>query len=80
MALTVNGKIFDSIGKKHGVHPSIVRSICTYPFLFAKKVIEDPNDYTPLMFAYLFKIKLKRRFSEDKSKTYQKYYKNYTEE
>ena len=38
------------------------------PFKFANRVIVNPEDTKPIMFAYLFKLKLKSRFKDDKRK------------
>jgi hypothetical protein len=54
-----NTDIFNILAKKHGLHKSVVSMICNHPFIFASRRMSDPNDEKALMFAYLFKIKLK---------------------
>lgn len=68
--IQLDNKIFEELSKKYGLHPNIIRSICTYPFIFAKKVIEDPDDEKDIMFHKLFRVKLKSIFKGKKSEPY----------
>lgn len=68
--IQIDNKIFQELAKKHGVHLNIVRSICMYPFLFSKQIMEDPTDEKSIMFHKLFKIKLKPMFNGKKEAPY----------
>lgn len=52
------------------VDKEIVEVICKHPFLFTIDVMKDENDYHDILFAKLFKFKLKGRFKTDKTKQY----------
>lgn len=49
------------LANKHGVPANIVALICNHPFIFASKVMADPDNTKDIMFAYLFKLRLKSR-------------------
>lgn len=65
-----NTDIFSILAKKHGLHKSVVSMICNHPFIFASRRISNPDDEKTLMFAYLFKIKLKSKFKNNKRTLY----------
>ena len=64
--------IYQELASKHGLPQHVIEVICNSPFKFANKVMQDPNDLTPIMFAYLFKIKLKNYYAEDKYRSKEK--------
>jgi hypothetical protein len=68
--LSKNTEIYGILAKKHGLHRSVVQMACNHPFMFASRRISDPDDERTLMFAYLFKIKLKKRFISKKRELY----------
>ena len=70
--IQIDNKIFQELGKKYNLHPNIIRSICMYPFIFTKKVIEDPEDEKSILFHKLFRVKLKPMFNGKKSEPYVK--------
>lgn len=70
--IQIDNKIFNELGKKYNLHPNIIRSICMYPFIFAKQIMEDEEDEKAIMFYKLFKVKLKPMFIGKKSAPYVK--------
>ena len=68
----LNETIFKELGLKYNISSDIVRLICSHPFIFAKEIMQSENDHTDIMLAYLFKIKLKNMFKENKNKPYSK--------
>lgn len=54
--------IYTELANKYNLPYQVIEVICNSPFKFAKKVISDNNDVKDIMFAYLFKIKLKKKF------------------
>ena len=70
--IKVDQDIFKELAKKYNLNPMQVRAICTHPFLFAKRVMKDPDDHKDILFHKLFRIKLKKVFANDKNKPYVK--------
>lgn len=54
--------IYTELANKYSLPYQVIEVICNSPFKFAKQVIADDNDFKDIMFAYLFKIKLKKKF------------------
>lgn len=54
--------IYTELANKYNLPYQVIEVICNSPFKFAKQVIADDNDNKDIMFAYLFKIKLKKKF------------------
>ena len=54
--------IYTELANKYNLPYQVIEVICNSPFKFAKQVIADDNDLKDIMFAYLFKIKLKKKF------------------
>lgn len=54
--------IYTELANKYNLPYQVIEVICNSPFKFAKQVMADDNDYKDIMFAYLFKIKLKKKF------------------
>lgn len=54
--------IYTELANKYNLPYQVIEVICNSPFKFAKQVIADDNDFKDIMFAYLFKIKLKKKF------------------
>ena len=59
-------QIYNTLAKKYGLDIRIIKEICASPFKFTHKVMADKYDTKGLMFAYLFKLKLKKRYKETK--------------
>lgn len=57
--------IYTELANKYGLPYQVIEVICNSPFKFAKQVIADDNDMKDIMFAYLFKIKLKKKFKNE---------------
>ena len=56
--------IYTELANKYHLPYQVIEVICNSPFKFAKSVIANDNDFKDVMFAYLFKIKLKKKFKE----------------
>lgn len=54
--------IYTELANKYNLPYPVIEVICNSPFKFAKDVITNSNDLKDIMFAYLFKIKLKKKF------------------
>lgn len=54
--------IYTQLSNKYNVPYQVVEVICNHPFRFASNVISDPEDTKSIMFSYLFKIKLKKKY------------------
>lgn len=54
--------VYTELANKYNLPYQVIEVICNSPFKFAKQVIADDNDDKDIMFAYLFKIKLKKKF------------------
>ncbi len=57
--------IYTELSNKYHLPYQVVEVICNSPFKFAKAVINGEIEYKPIMFAYLFKLKLKKKFEND---------------
>ena len=58
--------IYSSLANKYNIPHQVVEVICNHPFKFANRVISNDEDTKDIMFAYLFKLKLKKRYKETK--------------
>lgn len=54
--------IYTELANKYNLPYQVIEVICNSPFKFAKQVIANDDDQKDIMFAYLFKIKLKKKF------------------
>lgn len=63
----IGTSVYTKLANKYNLPYQIIRVICNHPFLFASRRIAE-SDEKPLMFAYLGKIKMKKKYVED-SKT-----------
>lgn len=54
--------IYTELANKYNLPYQVIEVICNSPFKFAKQVIANDEDQKDIMFAYLFKIKLKKKF------------------
>ena len=54
--------IYTELANKYDLPYQVIEVICNSPFKFAKQVMANDNDLKDIMFAYLFKIKLKKKF------------------
>ena len=57
--------IYTELANKYNLPYQVIEVICNSPFKFAKQVIADDNNMKDIMFAYLFKIKLKKKFKNE---------------
>ena len=54
--------IYTELANKYNLPYQVIEVICNSPFKFAKQVIANDEDQKDIMFAYLFKLKLKKKF------------------
>lgn len=57
--------IYTELANKYNLPYPVIEVICNSPFKFAKQVISNDDDIKDIMFAYLFKIKLKKKFKNE---------------
>ena len=57
--------IYTELANKYNLPYQVIEVICNSPFKFAKQVIANDKDQKDIMFAYLFKIKLKKKFKNE---------------
>ena len=57
--------IYTKLSNKYNLPYQTIRLICNHPFLFANRVISS-GDERPLMFTYLGKIKIKKKYATHK--------------
>lgn len=57
--------IYTELANKYNLPYQVIEVICNSPFRFAKQVMADEDDDKDIMFAYLFKIKLKKKFKNE---------------
>lgn len=56
--------IYSSLSSEYNLPVNVIEVICNSPFKFAKQIIES-GDTKDVMLAYLFKIKLKKRYKNE---------------
>lgn len=62
--------IYLDLAKKYNVPQQVIEVICNSPFKFAKERMSDDADYKSIMFAYLFKIKPKKKYLDENTRRY----------
>ena len=59
--------IYSSLANKYNLPYPVIEVICNSPFKFAKEVMSNDEDTKDIMFAYLFKFKLKKKYEQSSS-------------
>lgn len=59
--------IYLTLSKKYNLPVPVIEVVCNSPFKFAKEKIADNNNVKSIMFAYLFKYKLKKKYLNEQS-------------
>lgn len=59
--------IYTELSNKYNLPYPVIEVICNSPFKFAKDVMSNESDMKAIMFAYLFKIKLKKKYEQSTS-------------
>jgi hypothetical protein len=73
-------QIIKEVSELTGIDRNTVEVICKHPFLFTTNIMKDNNDIHDILFAKLFKFKLKERFKKNKTTQYSPHYeKDYNE-
>jgi len=61
--------IYRILSEKYNLPIPVIEVICNSPFKFAKDRMSDDDDYKNIMFAYLFKIKPKKKYINEINST-----------
>lgn len=56
--------IYSQLSNKYNIPYQVIEVICNSPFKFASEKISDSEDNKSIMFAYLGKIKLKKKYEK----------------
>ena len=56
--------VFTNLSNKYNLPIQVIKVICNHPFLFANRRIAE-NDTKPIMFMYLGKIKMKKKYEQE---------------
>lgn len=59
--------VYTNLANKYNLPIQVIKVICNHPFMFASRRISE-GDKRPLMFTYLGKIKMKRRYEQEDNK------------
>lgn len=59
--------VYTTLSNKYNLPYPVIEVICNSPFKFAKQVINGDVEYKPIMLAYLFKLKLKKKYETNKA-------------
>lgn len=65
--LQKQNNIYSVLAKKYNLPIPVIEVICNSPFKFAKEKIADDDNLKSIMFAYLFKFKLKKKYETNKT-------------
>lgn len=57
--------IYTTLANRYDLPHQVIEVICNSPFKFAKEVMANDDDQKDIMFAYLFKIKLKKKYKDE---------------
>lgn len=57
--------IYTQLANKYNLPYQVIEVICNHPFKFAVDRISDPEDDRAIMFSYLCKLKLKKRYKNE---------------
>ena len=57
--------IYTQLSNKYNIPYPVIEVICNSPFKFAKEVMSNDDDTKDIMFAYLFKLKLKNKYKDE---------------
>lgn len=60
--------IYTQLSNKYSIPSQVIEVICNSPFGFAKEIISKGDDQKAIMFAYLFKLKLKNKHKDETNK------------
>ena len=62
--------VIKEVSIRTGIDKEIVSAICKHPFIQTVELMKDDANTQDILFNQLFKFKLKRRYREDKTKSY----------
>lgn len=65
MVIKRDRSIYTKLSNKYNIPYQVVEVICNHPFKFANTKISDTQDTRSIMFGYLFKIKLKKKYGKE---------------
>lgn len=61
--------VINEVSKNLNLNKELVSNVCRHPFIETVELMKN-DDTRDILFNQLFKFKLKRRYKEDKNKTY----------
>lgn len=61
----IGKSFYTEISNKYNLPYQVIKVICNHPFLFASEKISECDD-RPILFTYLGKIKIKKRYEQQK--------------
>lgn len=65
-------QVIKEVSAETGVDRDTVAHVCKHVFLYTINTMKDNEDTRDILFHWLLKFKLKRRFKENKSRPYTK--------
>lgn len=68
MKLAREKQFFKKLSREYDIPVNVLTVICNSPFKFAVDTMQSEKDMKDIMFAYLFKLKLKPRFKKHGTK------------
>ena len=66
--IEVKSSIFTTLANNYNIPHQVIEVMCNHPFKFANTIISDSTNTKSIMFAYLFKIKPKKKFLNEANK------------
>lgn len=60
--------IYTELANRYNVPYNVVEVICNHPFKFAAGRIADDDDQKDILFAYLFRLKIKKKYKNEEPK------------
>ena len=63
-------QVIKEVSAKTGIDKNIVSIVCKHPFTYTVELMKDETNTQDILFNQLFKFKLKRRYKENKTKSY----------
>lgn len=61
--------IYTKLANKYNLPVQVIEVICNHPFKFANSIISNPDNIKSIMFGYLFKLKLKKKYAKEVSES-----------
>lgn len=69
MVINRDLSIYTKLANKYNLPVQVIEVICNHPFKFANSIISNPDNIKSIMFGYLFKLKLKKKYAKEVSES-----------